>query len=191
METLQNAAHALIENHMTIANLIAWDWARRLPRRIDIDELKSAAYMGLVDAATRYDSNYGEFMAFARPRVNGSILDYLRSLGDWGTSSLEFQYSSQGVGRTGDVTPPLKDLIEAPAYAAPDNFDQTIETVGKGLGERAILMLTSYYRDEVPMKEIGKRHGITEGRVSQLFNDFNNRLKETWTESDFREVIAA
>jgi RNA polymerase sigma factor (sigma-70 family) len=186
METSKTTAHKLIENHMKIANLIAWDWARKLPRRIDVEELRSAAYFGLVDAATRYDATYGEFMAFARPRVNGAILDYLRSLGDWGTWSLEVE------GFNGGDTPTLlRDEIIAPMIVPADNFEQTLETVGKGLGERAVLMLTSYYRDEVPMKEIGERHGITEGRVSQLFTSYNNQLQEVWTESEFREVIAA
>jgi RNA polymerase sigma factor (sigma-70 family) len=41
-------------------------------------EYLCAAYLGLVDAAGRYDPARGSFLAFASRRVDGAILDYQR-----------------------------------------------------------------------------------------------------------------
>jgi RNA polymerase sigma factor for flagellar operon FliA len=46
----------------------------------DAGELRSAAYLGLIDAAQRYDaSRHVPFDAFAQHRINGAILDEMRS----------------------------------------------------------------------------------------------------------------
>ena len=71
----------LVLNFIPLAHKIAFERARKLPKRITIDELKSAAYMGLVDAASKSDGS--GFSSYASLRINGEITDYLRSL-QWG-----------------------------------------------------------------------------------------------------------
>lgn len=41
------------------------------------DELKSAAYVGLIDAAIKYNGK-SNFSTYARFRINGAMKDYLR-----------------------------------------------------------------------------------------------------------------
>ena len=61
---------------------------RTLPRHIDLDDLISAGYLGLVDAAQKFEqSRQTQFRSYAEFRVRGAILDSLRDL-DWGTRSL-------------------------------------------------------------------------------------------------------
>lgn len=49
-----------------------------LPKEM-FDELESAGYMGLVEAAERYDASSGHsFKKFAFYRIRGAIIDYLR-----------------------------------------------------------------------------------------------------------------
>lgn len=53
----------------------------RLPASVTWDELVSAGYLGLIEAADRYDaSRASNFSAFARPRIRGAMLDSLREL---------------------------------------------------------------------------------------------------------------
>ena len=69
----------LVREHLGMAHRIAGAVARRLPRWIALDDLRSAASVGLVEAAHRFDATRGEpFVAFAEPRIRGAILDELR-----------------------------------------------------------------------------------------------------------------
>lgn len=53
--------------------------ARRLPRHIQLGELVSAGFVGLLEACARYDASAGErFDAFADKRIRGAMLDELR-----------------------------------------------------------------------------------------------------------------
>jgi DNA-directed RNA polymerase specialized sigma subunit len=69
----------LVLEHIAFAEKIATSWYKKTPPQVRLDELKSAAYMGLCDAATRHDWNR-DFKAFAAFRIIGEIKDYLRSL---------------------------------------------------------------------------------------------------------------
>jgi RNA polymerase sigma factor for flagellar operon FliA len=52
-----------------------------LPEVVDIDELYSAAYLGLIEALNNYvQSRASTFDAYAEKRIKGSILDALRKL---------------------------------------------------------------------------------------------------------------
>ena len=78
----------LIENYLPLVNKIAGHISYNLPSHIERDELMSSGFFGLMDAVTRFDVDLGiKFEAYARNRVRGAILDYLRSK-DWLSVSL-------------------------------------------------------------------------------------------------------
>lgn len=53
----------------------------RLPRQVEVAELISAGYVGLIDAADKFDPARGvAFGAYARRRIAGAIIDALREL---------------------------------------------------------------------------------------------------------------
>jgi RNA polymerase sigma factor for flagellar operon FliA len=73
------ARDLLIAEHMPMARRIARKVRRRLPENVREDDLVSAAFVGLTEAAERFDSSRGEpFIAFAAPRIRGAVLDELR-----------------------------------------------------------------------------------------------------------------
>ena len=62
-----------------VANRIAG----RLPAHVDSDDLYSVGYLGLLDAAERFDPSKGvAFKTFASHRITGAVIDHLREL-DW------------------------------------------------------------------------------------------------------------
>lgn len=87
----------LIEDHVGLANSVAYQRFNTARHALDLDDLRSLAYMGLVEAAERwaaycasrgYDPEATQFfVVYARPRIAGSILDKLRS-DDWATRAL-------------------------------------------------------------------------------------------------------
>ena len=57
--------------------------ANRLPAHVDVDDLVQVGLIGLLQSAGRYDVRRGvKFQTYANRRVQGAMLDYLRSL-DW------------------------------------------------------------------------------------------------------------
>ena len=68
----------LIAEHVAMATRIARRIARRSPQHLGEDIL-SAAFVGLTEAAQRFDVARGEaFVAFAAPRIRGAVIDELR-----------------------------------------------------------------------------------------------------------------
>ena len=77
---LQDARDRLVEENIGLVVHIAHRVAGRLPSDIERDELVAAGMLGLVEAATRFDAERGmPFAAFAGLRIEGAILDLLRS----------------------------------------------------------------------------------------------------------------
>jgi RNA polymerase sigma factor for flagellar operon FliA len=67
---------------------LAFRLARRVPTQVEVNELVSVGMVGLIDAASRYQTSLGvPFDAFARRRVHGAMLDWLRDL-DWAPRSV-------------------------------------------------------------------------------------------------------
>ena len=70
----------LVVSHMNLVRKIAWHMHGRVGRMIEIDDLLQIGYIGLVDASQRYVPKEGvSFAAYAKIRIRGSIVDYLRS----------------------------------------------------------------------------------------------------------------
>jgi RNA polymerase sigma factor for flagellar operon FliA len=69
----------LVAMHMPLARRIVRGVARRVPAWLSPDDLESAALLGLVEAAHRFDPARGEsFAAYATPRIRGAVVDELR-----------------------------------------------------------------------------------------------------------------
>lgn len=69
----------LVTEHVGMAKRIALRVARRLPDAITKDDMVAAAYLGLTQAAERFDPTRGEsFVAFAEKRIRGAVYDELR-----------------------------------------------------------------------------------------------------------------
>lgn len=98
----------LIISHLSLAKQITQKISSKLPPHVDRDDLMSAAVIGLIMAAERFDPSRGiQFRTFADQRIRGTIIDELRSQ-DWLTRSLrgkfkqleqEFSKLEQKMGR--------------------------------------------------------------------------------------------
>jgi RNA polymerase sigma factor for flagellar operon FliA len=74
----------LILSNINLANNLAASKKRSLSH-IYYEDLQSAAFLGLVEAANKFDNSKNNcFEAFAICRIQGAIKDYLREL-NWGS----------------------------------------------------------------------------------------------------------
>ncbi len=84
----ETADEISIADYMPMVLALARRLHRTLPRHIEVDDLTSAGYLGLVDAAQKFDgAKQTQFRTYAEFRVRGAMLDSLREL-DCGTRSL-------------------------------------------------------------------------------------------------------
>lgn len=171
-----DTVHNLVEQYLPLANKIAYQRKKLLPRYIDIEELQSAAYMGLVEAANRYRPEFSvNFMTYAYPRIKGAVQDYLRGLRRRGRA----QSIEDPIGGEGELC--VKDTLAARDDSGDDEF---FETVSMRLGPRAENILRSYFVENYSMKELGEQHDLTEGRISQLIKEYRRKY------ADLQEIAA-
>jgi RNA polymerase sigma factor for flagellar operon FliA len=73
----------IVLEHTPLIRYIVNRIAARLPSHVDLEDLHNTGVIGLMDAIEKFDPNRDcKFKTYAEFRVNGAILDQLRSL-DW------------------------------------------------------------------------------------------------------------
>jgi RNA polymerase sigma factor for flagellar operon FliA len=169
----------LVEAHLQFAQKISNIKRRSLPRRISTEEIQAAAYMGLVEAANRFDSSKGvAFTTYAYPRIAGAIIDYLRECG-YLMTSLDSCLEDGTTLATRIAAPCVKDA------------EELFEEVTSNLDEKAQQVLRCYYLDNMSMKEVGYQYGVTESRVSQLISNYRKEIAATHDYMELCDTLAA
>jgi len=169
---------------MPLAEKLAWKKHKTTPRHIQIDDLKSAAYSGLVDAASKFNpAKNACFASYAAWRITGEIQDYLREL-SWAKRKVVSAVSLDN----GDT--PYVNF-----FAAKENRSEAItdffEEATKSLNDVAKQIVSFYYVDGLSLKEIGQKIGVGESRVSQLLTHSKRLLKDAWNRPEVLQEAAA
>ncbi|MEU2348217.1 sigma-70 family RNA polymerase sigma factor [Modestobacter sp. NPDC049651] len=89
-QRLSSDVDALVTTHLPLAQFAVNAVASRisLPPHVSRDDLLSCAHVALVEVAGRYSPDAGAtFATYALPRLQGAVLDELRS-GDWASRSV-------------------------------------------------------------------------------------------------------
>ena len=72
-----------ITDHAPLVEKIARRIVSRLPPNVELDDLKSAGFIGLIDATEKFSDDKGTpFSVYAEIRIRGAIMDELRTQ-DW------------------------------------------------------------------------------------------------------------
>ncbi|ECW8961128.1 RNA polymerase sigma factor FliA [Campylobacter jejuni] len=80
-QMLKKEQDELVLSYMPALRAMAFRLKERLPSSIDVNDLISIGVEEMIKLSRRYDKEQNNnFWGFARKRVNGSMLDYLRSL---------------------------------------------------------------------------------------------------------------
>lgn len=83
----------LIKTHLDYVDFIVHRMRPQIPGNVSLDDLKSAAMYGLMDAASRFDPDKGVlFKTFAETRIRGAVLDELRKM-DWFSRSMRDKHN--------------------------------------------------------------------------------------------------
>ncbi len=83
----------MIENHLSLVDFLVDRMMTQVPGFVNRDDIRSAALMGLLDAANRFDPRRGVlFKTFAERRIRGAVFDEVRRM-DWFSRSMREKQS--------------------------------------------------------------------------------------------------
>jgi len=180
----------LIAQHLPLARIIAGRCVNRRPTVLGplADDLTSAAYEGLVQAARAFQPGRGvRFKSFADPRITGACVDYLRGL-DHVARDARAKMKAAGIDPPSapisiEACPALMRAIvdhsavdPLAALIASERLPALRAAVSK-LPRRWQLMLTLRYADDVTLIEIGRRFGVSEARVYQILRKASRKIR--------------
>lgn len=157
----------LIVENLSLANKIAKSKKRKLSH-VSYDELQSAAYLGLVEAANSYKFEENDcFAAFAVWRIIGAVRDYLREL-NWG--------SRANPQKMEPITSHEDELFTEEVTIDCEFFEDLIKWLP--VANKTVMRL--YYLDGKKIAEIAKMLDLHQSRISQILTDSRNRLYASW-----------
>ena len=129
--------------------------SRRLPKTVEFDDLVSLGYLGLVEAAERFDPHQGTpFEAYARRRVFGRMIDAYRRR----------NYPRQTEQVSAEEPDPRS--LEAEIIAAIDE-ERAVASI-EILTPRQTIVLRMLVRDHMTRAEVAAHLKITPAAVSKL-----------------------
>lgn len=141
------ARDALVEQHQPYVRSLAVDIMRQLGVRLELDDLIAYGYVGLVEAAERFDPLRGvTFTTFSYYRIRGAIFDGLRRMGHLSRADqARLRFASQA----GDL---LRSAIDDEGGHAESShaIDDEIAAVQSLIDELIPAYLLSLGSDKVP-----------------------------------------
>jgi RNA polymerase sigma factor for flagellar operon FliA len=202
----------LIRDHMPLVELVVQRMVPQVPSFMTREDMTSAAMVGLIDAANKYDPGKGaKFKTFAEYRVRGAILDEMRKL-DWFSRSMRDKQTQltqtmlrleRQLGRSPEDTEMaaalnlglneyhtlLGEVSHLGCVSLHETLDHTevariLADILEELGEKERLVVALYYYEELTQKEIAEVLGVSEGRVSQLHSQALVKLRVKLINSD-------
>ncbi len=161
-----------------------------LPNSIEMDDLMSYGYLGLLDAIEKFDQGLGyKFETYATSRVRGAMLDGLRGE-DWVPRSVRAKDREEGtqtilyaldepMGSDGEENITLADGLHADDWDLDliDGLAMRLADAADSLSDREKIVLVLYYYNGLTLAEIGTILGVTESRVSQIQTKATSDLK--------------
>ena len=180
-----------IEDYIHLVKQVARSMKRHLPPQVDVEDLESAGYLGLLDAAKKFDETRNvKFSTYCTTRIRGAIGDELRRV-DWvprlvrqsGEPAVYMSLFSDISSMTG--TPDNNDFIN-PDFVVADNSPDIVREIDirtrihdainqlKPKYKQAVML---YYFDGHTLKEAAKFMGTTESRVCQILKKVRPILK--------------
>jgi RNA polymerase sigma factor (sigma-70 family) len=140
----------------------------KLPPYMDVEDLIQAGYLGLIDAANKYDEAKGPWNHYARLRIKGAIIDWMRTT-SWSTRTDRMKAEEQGEdlktmcgGELGTLVTSIK--VERSAVKKFELQDY-IEWFISGLSSVDKEIFKLYYGREMTMEQIGEILDLTESAI--------------------------
>ena len=170
----------LIRSHLPLVRSIAAQLIRCAPPPLTFDDLVAYGRVGLVTAASRFDSTRGTaFADYAAPRIRGAMWDGFRKEGPFGDCRERKRLPKLERVRVEDDEQ-LGRLMLGEQHASPQDdwaeqadyrklVRQLSDAVAKLPPHLRTFTHAHYYRD-VPLHDLGRQLGVSKYAVQRLRN---------------------
>lgn len=173
----------IVLNHMYLADKIAIQMFSKLKNKYSLDELKSSAYLGLIDAAEKYEvDNNKPFENFARKRIKGAILDEAKDDKRYNVKrGVAHKYPIQSLNapiKEDDNSIQFIDLVqEKEDYLDNLLLKNEIEKILLCLDHREKEIVTMHYFRNLSQKEIAEFVGLKQPAISKILKKAIEKIK--------------
>ena len=174
----------LVLNHIYLADKIAVQMFSKLKNKYSLDELKSSAYLGLIDAAEKYEvDNNKPFENFARKRIKGSILDEVKDDKRYNVKrgvphEQPIQSLNSSSCKEDEKSMQFIDLVQAKEdYLNDLLIKNEIEKMLMCLDHREKEIITMYYFRNLTQQEISEFIGLKQPAVSKIIKRAIKKIK--------------
>lgn len=173
----------LVLNHIYLADKIAVQMFSKLKNKYSLDELKSSAYLGLIDAAEKYEVNNNKpFENFARKRIKGSILDEVKDDKRYNVKrGVPHEQPIQSLNapiKEDDNSIQFIDLVqEKEDYLDNLLLKNEIEKILLCLDHREKEIVTMHYFRNLSQKEIAAFVGLKQPAISKILKKAIEKIK--------------
>ncbi len=123
--------NALVIRHASLVGRLAHQFARRIPRHIEVNDLIQAGMVGLLEAIQRFAPRDGaSFETYAWFRIRGAMVDSVRRT-DWSTRSLrrrirEIEFAKCRIQNENGALPKSADVAAALGMTL-ENYQSTLQ----------------------------------------------------------------
>lgn len=164
---METTVQKLVCNYLPLAHKLASNVRKSLPKGLQIDDVMSAAYFGLVDAANKFEVDRNiKFGTYAKFRISGEIKDCIR---DFCRTQKRFSSCYDDKGNC---------LFDSLAIATEEKFDKIEEGFLNQLNDRQKKIFNFYFNEHLSLKEIGQKMDVSESRVSQIMKEIKAILNQ-------------
>lgn len=190
----------LYERYTPLVRRIAMKTVRSLPASVTLDDLLSAGWIGLAEALQRRTATMDEeqFEAYASHRVQGAILDYLRSLDPLsrklrGASRRITEVTAELTSRLGRA--PEEDEIAGELGLGLDDYHQLLMQIAEaGLARLELTEDSGWLPEQATPESLVTEHELVD-RVASAIDDLPERLRTVLglyyqEDCSFREIGA-
>lgn len=155
--------NAYVEANLDLVDQIAAHIAKRLPPCFELDDLKQAGALGLIDAAAKYKRSLNvPFRFFAQIRIRGEILESIRRRRYRDATHAELEAA---IYERPDQTTSVVSIDQG---IAAGQVARRVRSAMDGLGDADRKVLEIYYYRQERLAGVGEEFGVRQSRSSQL-----------------------
>lgn len=174
-EKMDARRQQLVLDNMDLVSKITGKYYKKFGKVIAREELYSTISCALVHSALRFDFSLEKcFRKFASGRLHGSVIDYIRSVKNWGRQHSKTDNLLKKVGYLGDNVDIAHSQQRQESFFETDVF---FEEIRHCLDDYEYQIVRLVFFEDLSLREIAKRIGDKFNKVDHTYRVAREKMK--------------